>query len=55
MNVSDIIVIAIITIVIGLAVLKTLSDRKKGIKCAGCPHSRTCASCPSDGIHHNTK
>jgi|GEM_PF-6185945 len=51
MNFPTIIVIAIIAIIIGLALLKMLRDRKKypdiSPGCVGCPYSRqgSCGSC----------
>ena len=41
---SNIIVIAIVAAIIIAAITKILIDKKNGIKCSGCPHSKTCSS-----------
>ncbi|MFV0520310.1 MAG: FeoB-associated Cys-rich membrane protein [Lachnospirales bacterium] len=41
---GDFIVLAIIAVLIIVAVLKIYSDRKNGVKCSGCPHSKVCDS-----------
>ena len=41
---SDIIVIAIVVIVVGLAVGYIVRQKRSGAKCIGCPHSKTCGS-----------
>lgn len=53
---NDIIVLLIIVLVLGIAILKIRSDRKKGIKCPGCSHSVPCesrgCSCHSEPHQH---
>ncbi len=39
---TDILVIAIVVIVIGLAVGYVVKEKKRGAKCIGCPNSKTC-------------
>ena len=41
---SDIIVIAIVILVVGAAVAYIIREKKKGVKCIGCPHAKECAS-----------
>lgn len=41
---TDIIVLLVIVAMVAGAIWKMRSDKKKGIKCSGCPHSKTCAS-----------
>lgn len=41
---ADIIVLLVIVAIVSGAVWKIRSDKKKGIKCSGCPHSKVCAS-----------
>ena len=45
---TDIIIIAVIALTLGLAALYILRAKRKG-KCIGCPHSADCSkcSCPS--------
>ncbi|MBE6963377.1 MAG: FeoB-associated Cys-rich membrane protein [Ruminococcaceae bacterium] len=41
---TDLIVISILAVVLGLAVGYIYKEKKSGAKCIGCPHSKTCAS-----------
>ena len=41
---SDIIVVAIVVVVLGLAIGYIVREKKRGAKCIGCPHARECAS-----------
>ena len=43
-SLPDIIAIAVIVIIIGLASLYIYKAKKKGQKCIGCPFSKTCSS-----------
>ena len=43
MNMSDVLVIAVIALVLGLAVRYIIRAKKKGIKCIGCPDGAKCA------------
>jgi prolipoprotein diacylglyceryltransferase len=40
---DDFIVIAVLVLVIGGAVIYVLKQRKKGVKCIGCPNSGSCS------------
>ncbi len=42
MNSGDIIAIAVIVVIIGLAALYIYRAKKKGQKCIGCPYSSRC-------------
>ena len=46
MNPADIIVIAVIALILGLAIFYIVKAKKSGKKCIGCPNG---ASCPSGG------
>ena len=48
----DIIIIAVIVVIIGLASFYVYKAKKVGKKCIGCPHS---GKCPSDCHSCNTK
>lgn len=48
MNFTNILVVAVIVVIIGSAVYKIISEKKKGRKCIGCPYADNCTSCPSD-------
>lgn len=49
MTLTDIIVIAVIMLIVGLAVFYVYKAKKSGQKCIGCPHSKTCSSKGSEG------
>ena len=40
---TDIITILIVAVVIGAICLYLHSQKKKGVKCIGCPHSKQCS------------
>lgn len=40
---ENILVIAIIILIIGLATAYIVKSKKKGIKCVGCPYAETCS------------
>jgi hypothetical protein len=39
---TDIILIAVIFLVVCASVAKIVSDKKKGVKCIGCPYEGAC-------------
>ena len=39
---SDFIVIAIVVLIVGLALAYIIREKKRGVKCVGCPYARTC-------------
>lgn len=40
---TDIIVIAIVLLIVGGAVAYIIRAKKRGVKCIGCPESKTCS------------
>lgn len=38
---KDIIVGVVIILIIGLSIAKVIREKKKGVKCIGCPHAGT--------------
>ncbi|MDC7241193.1 MAG: FeoB-associated Cys-rich membrane protein [Spirochaetales bacterium] len=42
MSIMDIAVVGVILLVISLAVWKIVRDKKRGVKCSGCPDSGKC-------------
>ena len=40
---KDVLIIAVLVIVIGLAAWYMIRQKKKGVKCIGCPDSKTCS------------
>ncbi|MBQ8781398.1 MAG: FeoB-associated Cys-rich membrane protein [Oscillospiraceae bacterium] len=49
MTLTDIIVIGIILLIVGLAAFYVYKAKKSGQKCIGCPHSKSCSSAKSGG------
>jgi hypothetical protein len=45
---ENIIVLLIIGLILAAAVMKILLDRKNGVKCSGCPHSKVCSQTSCD-------
>ena len=43
MNPTDIIAIAAIVLIVGLAVFYIVRAKKRGQKCIGCPHAKQCS------------
>ena len=43
MNYSDLLTIAIIVVILGLAIAYICRAKKKGIKCIGCPDGAKCS------------
>ncbi|USD67081.1 FeoB-associated Cys-rich membrane protein [Vibrio sp. SCSIO 43136] len=41
---TNIIVSLIILLIVGLAIYKVVSEKRKGTKCVGCAHSQSCSS-----------
>ena len=41
---TDLIVVAVVLIVLGLVTFYIIRAKKQGQKCIGCPHSKQCAS-----------
>jgi len=46
---TDLIVVAVLAVVLGLAVRYIYKEKKSGAKCIGCPHSKTCAAAKNGG------
>lgn len=42
---TDLIIIAVLLAVLGLAAGYVIKAKKRGQKCIGCPHSKECTSC----------
>ena len=49
MTLTDIIVIAIVLLIVGLAAFYVYRAKKSGQKCIGCPHSKACSTKSSSG------
>ena len=39
---KDLIIIAVLVIILGLAIGYIIKEKKRGTKCIGCPHSKEC-------------
>ena len=49
MTLTDIIAIAVIAAVVGIAVAYIVRQKKKGAKCIGCPYAESCAKKAKEG------
>lgn len=49
---ADIIIVAILLVIVGAAVSYIIKEKKRGVKCIGCPSAGTCGKrncgCQSD-------
>lgn len=54
---ANLIVIAVLLIVVGLAVSYIIKEKKRGVVCIGCPHAGECAKKRQGGCggHAETK
>ncbi len=52
---DNIIVIAIVAVIIGLAVGYIYKEKKAGAHCIGCPHSKSCSSAKNGCCSCRTK
>ncbi len=43
-DLGNYIIIGVIVLIVGAAVWKIVREKKKGVKCIGCPHSGGCES-----------
>lgn len=41
---ANVIVTLIIIIILAISITKVVTEKKKGVKCIGCPHSKGCTS-----------
>ncbi|MBR5596423.1 MAG: FeoB-associated Cys-rich membrane protein [Lachnospiraceae bacterium] len=46
---SDLIVAVVILVIISLAIIYIVKEKKKGTACIGCPHAGTCGNKKSSG------
>lgn len=40
---GNVILLAIIILILGLSIGKVVSEKRKGVKCIGCPHGKSCS------------
>ena len=41
---GNVIAVLIIIAILGISISKVVSDKRNGVKCMGCPHSKACQS-----------
>ena len=46
---ADLIIIAVVAVIIGLAAYYIYKEKKSGAKCIGCPSAKTCGGCCASG------
>ena len=50
-NMGTIIVLAVLSVIVALVIVKMVSDRRKGQNSCGCG----CSSCPNSGLCHSSR
>lgn len=40
---ADLFVVAILAVIVGAAIVYIIKEKKRGVKCIGCPAARNCA------------
>lgn len=48
---ANIAVVAVIAVIVGFAVRFIIKEKKRGVKCVGCPYAESCASKAKGGCH----
>ena len=49
---ENLVVIAVIALIVGLAVAYVIKEKKKGVKCIGCPNAKTCSMAQKKNFNH---
>ena len=52
---ANVIVSLVILGIVGLSIAKIVSEKKKGVKCIGCPYSGTKNACKTDAVQIELK
>jgi hypothetical protein len=52
---ENVIVLLVVAVIIAVAVLYIYREKKKGSKCIGCPHAKSCPSAANGGCGCGTK
>ena len=55
MGITDYIVLGIIVIVLAAIIIYLVKQKKKGVKCIGCPYGGKCSSCNGGSAPKNNK
>ena len=45
MKFSDYIILGIVVVIVVAVIMYIVKQKKKGVKCIGCPHGKNCAKC----------
>ena len=49
---ENILIIAILLVIVGCAVAYVIKEKKKGVKCIGCPNAKTCSMAQKKKCNH---
>ena len=49
---ENIVVIAVIVLIVGFATAYVIKEKKKGVKCIGCPNAKTCSMAQKKNCNH---
>lgn len=53
MNSTDFAIIGIVVLILAIAIAYIIKSKKNGVKCIGCPYSKSCSS--KQSCNHNNK
>lgn len=48
-NMADFIILAVVFVILTVSICYIIKEKKRGVKCIGCPFSDTCSSKQQDG------
>lgn len=55
MGTGDYIALGLIVIIVSVIIIYLIKQKKKGVKCIGCPHGSKCSSCCGCDIQQTNK
>ncbi|MBR6502316.1 MAG: FeoB-associated Cys-rich membrane protein [Clostridia bacterium] len=45
MKLGDYVILGIVTMIVVAVITYIIRQKKKGVKCIGCPHGKSCSNC----------
>ena len=55
MKISDYIILGIVAVIVVAVITYIVKQKKKGVKCVGCPYGKKCSSCNGGCTDNNNK
>ncbi len=50
---GDYIILGIVAVIVAAVIIYLVRQKKKGVKCIGCPHGKSCACCDGGCCEQN--